>query len=420
LVSVALVAATSLVAVAASPARAGVVSAHGSALTFAASPGEANALTVVFSSPIEAKITDRGAQLNASGNCRPVDDHSATCSFPFGPVDLTIRVGDGDDAATISGDVFIPYPALLAGGEGADVLSVRGLAEDEFLHVRLVGGEGDDTLFGGGFPDVLVPGPGNDTVRGGPGPWADDVFEGPGDDLIDGGPGADTPIYEAAPAAIVADLAAMTVSAPGWGRERLVNVEAIHGSRFADLLRGSTTGSGLYGSRGDDRLIGKSANDSLAGGPGDDHLRGNGGSDYFEGDAGADDLRGGSGWDSIYGGPGEDRLIGNRGRDSLYGGAGNDRLLGRDRMRDRLDGETGRDCASFDRRDRIFNIDFSCIPPRSLAGRERRLARHGDHGQNLQPEQPLRALDLYVEVPETRALPGAEALAAAVGSFFSS
>jgi RTX calcium-binding nonapeptide repeat (4 copies) len=111
---------------------------------------------------------------------------------------VTYTGGSGNDspAATNRNDV-------LDGNGGRDLL--RGLAGDDLLrggpgNDRLDGGLGQDRLFGGGGNDWLNGGPGADSISGGPG--RDRIFGGSGDDFIDArdgsrdvvlcGPGRDT------------------------------------------------------------------------------------------------------------------------------------------------------------------------------------------------------------------------------------
>ena len=57
-----------------------------------------------------------------------------------------------------------------------------------------MGGEGDDSLYGQGGPDILQGGSGNDTLYGGGGP---DVLQGgEGDDVLSGGGAGDVFRYE--------------------------------------------------------------------------------------------------------------------------------------------------------------------------------------------------------------------------------
>ena len=94
-----------------------------------------------------------------------------------------------------------------------------------------------------------------------------------------------------APARITATLARGTGS--GWGADRLVAIEDLEGSRFADRLTGNGRANLLLGAAGDDVLLGL---------------------------AGADFLKGEAGRDRLDGGPGRDRLDGGVGKDVCVAG----------------------------------------------------------------------------------------------------
>jgi Ca2+-binding RTX toxin-like protein len=110
-----------------------------------------------------------------------------------------------------------------------------------------------------------------------------------------------------------------------------------------DLASGNTGSDTLIGVRGKDRLNGNSGNDRVGGGASADRLTGA---------AGGDRMDGGSGNDRVLGSAGNDRLAGGKGGDRIAGDAGKDRISARDRTRDRIDGGSGRDTATVDRRRR--------------------------------------------------------------------
>lgn len=110
----------------------------------------------------------------------------------------------------------------------------------------LVGGVGDDRIFGGGDDDRLIGNDGNDQIRGGS-----------DDDRLFGGNGNDR----------------------------------------------------LFGGSGDDRLAGNEGDDFLVGGGGDDRLLGGNGTDRMSGGSGDDILDGGLGADIASGGTGRDVFV---------------------------------------------------------------------------------------------------------------
>ncbi|MBI4183928.1 MAG: FG-GAP repeat protein [Proteobacteria bacterium] len=117
--------------------------------------------------------------------------------------------------------------------------SLKGGRGDDLL----VGGDGNDRLFGRRGDDVLLGGAGRDRLWGGPG--NDTLVGGAGDDRLAGG----------------------------------------HGS---DLLDGGDGDDRLFGGHGDDTLIGGAGDDVLRGGHGDDVLDGGAGSDRVDGGKGDD------------------------------------------------------------------------------------------------------------------------------------
>ena len=172
----------------------------------------------------------------------------------------------GSDSATVSG-----RPCDVVGTQGDDVLTasapgdvVCGLGGNDVL----TGVEGDETLNGGSDNDSLAGAAGND--------------------VLDGGDGVDVATYSAAPAGILADLEAGTVTA-GAETDTLAGVEDLTGSPFEDRITGSTSPN---------RLAGGDGLDLLFGGDGVDVLLGEGGDDYLNGGPGADDLHGGAGVDT--------------------------------------------------------------------------------------------------------------------------
>jgi Ca2+-binding RTX toxin-like protein len=124
------------------------------------------------------------------------------------------------------------------------------------------GGDGDDTLIGDDADNLLVGGDGADVLRGGL-----------GSDDLRGGDGIDSASYAGAGRGVTVDLSATGFQGTGGaGLDRLIDIEGLIGSSFADVLTG-----------------GAGAN-RLEGGAGVDTLTGGGGRDVFvfdEGDSGA-------------------------------------------------------------------------------------------------------------------------------------
>ncbi len=157
------------------------------------------------------------------------------------------------------------------------------------------GGAGNDTLVGGGGIDTasyafdtagvtvsLFTGTGShgeaegdilseiENLTGGSG---DDVLEGnEQNNVLIGGPGVDTVTYANADQRVVVSLIVVGMQATGFGNDTISSVENLIGSIFNDELVGSAGSNSLSGGIG---------RDELTGGLGADTLRGDSGNDYF-------------------------------------------------------------------------------------------------------------------------------------------
>lgn len=188
--------------------------------------------------------------------------------------------------------------------------------------------------------------------------YHDHLRGGRGDDLLDGGPGiisagrgGDWVHYDESAAGVDADLRTRVVT--GQGRDRLVSIEVVAGSRFADSVRGAASyGYTILPREGDDTIVGDAARETVYSGPGEDVVRGGGGRDTLNGEVGNDRLHGGRGGDVVYGDVGHDlvrggegddlALDGDTGEDRVLGGPGDDEVFG-DEGTDVLRGGAGRD-----------------------------------------------------------------------------
>jgi len=214
----------------------------------------------------------------------------------------------------------------------------------------------DNSLYGKALDDTLYGLDGDDKLVGGAGA-----------DLLDGGAGRDQVDYTKS-AAITVNLVTNVNRGGEAEGDRLVDIETVIGSNYADSITGSDdplVGDILYGRGGDDLLFGGAGDDQLDGGSGNDVLRGGIGNDLYvvleAGDQvieaageGRDRIRtaatsytlganieelvytgtigatmtGNTLDNFIVGSGGEDRLNGGDGADVLRGGAGGDILDG--------------------------------------------------------------------------------------------
>lgn len=221
----------------------------------------------------------------------------------------TITGTRGDDVIAAKGG-----KDKISGGGGVDVIC---------------GGAGSDVINAGGGDDYLFGQGGNDTLNGGKG-QVDALLGGAGDDRLSGGPGAlDTPIYLVAKEPVTANF--MEGSASGEGTDQLVDVEAIVGSPFDDLLIGDEGSNIFMPYTGNDTVQGAGGTDLLwydaapsvtvdlssgtATGEGDDTF------------TGIEQVLGSSMADTIIGNDGDNILVGMGGADTISGAGGNDILV---------------------------------------------------------------------------------------------
>lgn len=132
----------------------------------------------------------------------------------------------------------------------------------------LTGDEAANMLIGHGDDDVLNGLGGNDTLDGRGGA-----------DTLNGGTGVDTASYAASRSGVIVDLAAGVGQGGDAQGDRLLSIENVIGSGFADRLIGDGSANRLEGGDGDDRLDGGDGNDSLEGGAGNDMINGGAGDD---------------------------------------------------------------------------------------------------------------------------------------------
>ena len=214
-------------------------------------------------------------------------------------------LGGAKAIGEVGSDLFVPESgvSLMHGMNGRDVLSflfsdqpVRldlgegaGSAEGPVVLEEIdevVGSRFSDRLIGGPGPESLMAGGGVDVVRGRGG--SDRLEGGSGSDRLQGGVGQDWAIFESSAHGVRANLA--EGFAVGDGRDVLVDVENLSGSRLDDVLLGTEQRNLLFSGDGADRLFGRAGDDHLWSGdlghPGaaGDRNRGGPGSDDCEPD----------------------------------------------------------------------------------------------------------------------------------------
>jgi Ca2+-binding RTX toxin-like protein len=218
----------------------------------------------------------------------------------------TVCTGSGHDRVDERDDRDFPYFAAfrIDLGEGDDVSHVSGHGFDD-TRGTIIAGAGNDTILLSKHRDAFVDlGSGDDLIRTAPrrvsvtATWLDMCVS-----------------FRSATGPVHVNLA--RGRATGQGRDRLVNIRCVVGSRFNDVLIGSDRNDGIDAGGGLNLVRAGAGNDDVTGGARADevHLG-----------PGADSGSGESGWDRLYGGPGPDEIMGGPDGDYLDGGAGDDYL----------------------------------------------------------------------------------------------
>jgi Ca2+-binding RTX toxin-like protein len=194
--------------------------------------------------------------------------------------DLLRAIGDGDrlfggegiDTLTFAGEtlgVLVNLSAARAdfGADAADLESVE----------NVIGGSGNDTLFGDGAANVLNGGDGNDDIEGGL-----------GNDTLTGGNGIDAVIYGGS-GNVTVSLALTTAQNTGAnGIDVLSGFENLQSGGGNDSLTGSAANNLFFSQGGNDTILGLAGNDEIRAGEGDDLLIGGAGADILDGQGGID------------------------------------------------------------------------------------------------------------------------------------
>jgi Ca2+-binding RTX toxin-like protein len=197
----------------------------------------------------------------------------------------TLDGGDGTDTADYSytprTGYFTGVTVNLSTGEASGASSLvggaNGLADGDIL-VSI------ENVIGTGRGDRLTGNEEANTLDGGKGEM-DDILAGLGgaDTLIGGAGLTDFADYLASPEGVSVNLETQENRYGHAEGDRLVDIEAVRGSRHDDELIGDENFNSLLGERGNDRLSGGTFIDTLAGGDGDDILEGGEGGDQLLG-----------------------------------------------------------------------------------------------------------------------------------------
>ncbi|MFV0408805.1 MAG: calcium-binding protein [Paracoccus sp. (in: a-proteobacteria)] len=214
-------------------------------------------------------------------------------------------------------------------------MTINALAGDDVIighreRDNLLGGHGNDTIFGGADMDFIRGEDGRDSLMGQLG--ADRIYGGAGGDYIAGGPDNDRLFGQAGSDTIYGQDGRDVI----WGGD---GGDVLRGGPGMDLLVGVAGPDTIDGGPDHDWLIGAGGNNRIIGGEGNDLIQGWGFGNVLIGDGGNDSVYGGMGRDYVFLNDGDDRgfgrggddfIIGNRGNDLILGGDGNDHLIGHD------------------------------------------------------------------------------------------
>jgi Ca2+-binding RTX toxin-like protein len=208
---------------------------------------------------------------------------------------IQINAGTGTMEATLGLDTT----AVTTVADGDDGLS----GEMDDVHAtteNIIGGSGDDVLFGDSAKNSIKGGAGNDTIEGGANTtctsasFGDTLAGEAGDDIIlvpqfncfvalSGAAGADTADYSSRGKTGVDlsnDAVANDGDTTGMERGNIANdIETLIGGYGADNLTGGANADILVGNAGADFLVGAAGDDSFSGGTGADTFNGGAGFD---------------------------------------------------------------------------------------------------------------------------------------------
>lgn len=247
--------------------------------------------------------------------------------------DDVLTGGDGDDVLEGAAG-----SDTLTGGAGLDLASYASATAAVTVSLaasgyQSTGGAGSDHLSG---IEGLIGSNFNDRLTG---DASDNVLEGGlGDDILDGAGGLDSASYARSTRSVTIDLAltGQQNTGAGSGRDTLINIENVIGSRFTDVIYGNEAANVIDGRggandgviSGGDNIFGRGGDDIIIMGSGGGVADGGTGNDLIYGGSDGDNLYGGSGDDIIDGGAGGDVIFGGAGINILFGGDGNDTLTG--------------------------------------------------------------------------------------------
>lgn len=248
---------------------------------------------------------------------------------------VTEALGQGTDTVSTSLNTYTLAANVenLVGTRSGQLLGTTFAATGNALNNSIIGTNGADNLSGGD---------GNDTLVGGGTNALNNLLSAA--DTLNGGAGTDTVTFEGLTAGVQVTLANQASNQDVTnGIIRLQSIENLVGSAYADQLTGDANANVLDGAAGNDTLVGGLGNDTLLGGAGIDTANYGGtnaavflnlrtgqatGSQNADSLAGIENLIGGSANDTLEGDAADNRLDGGLGNDTFTASLGKDILVG--------------------------------------------------------------------------------------------
>ena len=210
----------------------------------------------------------KGAMLSAGSSVAGPNDTTIWTLTPNQLANLKLTAAEGTSGSSISLTVTTVSVEQENGNTAPSAPQTLSISFTGTLkgNDSLDGGEGNDTIHGGVGSDTLYGGAGNDSLDGGAD--NDTLSGGAGDDTIDGAAGTDTVTYAESGAKV--DVNLTTGIGTGEGTDILRNLENVIGSKFDDVITGSSGANSLTGGAGNDTISGGGGTDTIKGGAGDD------------------------------------------------------------------------------------------------------------------------------------------------------
>jgi Ca2+-binding RTX toxin-like protein len=211
---------------------------------------------------------------SAAGGCNPPALGKVVCTLSEAPDSIVFAGMAGNDTFSVAAGFPDSTSIVALGGEGDDSLTGGGENEDV-----LADGPGEDHLAGLGGDDALLNNDGKDTLDGGTGSdlfLSDSICD---NDLLDGGEGnyRDNASWTKLKEPVAARLDTGLVGRPASGQPSCSGGGSLDHLQTIEDLEGTTQGDFFYGDSGDNQLLGHLGADSYFALSGEDTILANSG-----------------------------------------------------------------------------------------------------------------------------------------------